>query len=168
MSLDTCTGFMYKMCMVQSDISLACIPQNIEPEIKFICCYFIREHIPKAIKSQKKWVNKSVCSLGLPQFGMKTTDCSISQSLLWEAISIVIRQSDSGKKGKIIYSVDLPVLILSYSIIDHPRVNSMGVHIGSVQFSHSVVSNSLWLHGLQHARLPCPSLTPGSWSKSYS
>ena len=31
----------------------------------------------------------------------------------------------------------------------------------SVQFSHSVVSNSLWPHGLQHARLPCPSPTPG-------
>ena len=27
-------------------------------------------------------------------------------------------------------------------------------------FSHSVVSNSLWLHGLQHSRLPCPSLSP--------
>ena len=29
----------------------------------------------------------------------------------------------------------------------------------SVQFSHSVMSDSLWPHGLQHARLPCPSLT---------
>ena len=29
------------------------------------------------------------------------------------------------------------------------------------QFSRSVVSNSLWPHGLQHARLPCPSPTPG-------
>ena len=27
-------------------------------------------------------------------------------------------------------------------------------------FSHSVVSNSLWLHALQHARLPCPSPSP--------
>ena len=27
-------------------------------------------------------------------------------------------------------------------------------------FSHSVMSNSLWPHGLQHARLPCPSLSP--------
>ena len=26
-------------------------------------------------------------------------------------------------------------------------------------FSHSVVFNSLWPHGLQHARLPCPSLS---------
>ena len=30
----------------------------------------------------------------------------------------------------------------------------------SVQFSHSVVSNSLWPHELQHARPPCPSPTP--------
>ena len=31
----------------------------------------------------------------------------------------------------------------------------------SVQFSHSVVSDSLQPHGLQHARPPCPSPTPG-------
>ena len=31
----------------------------------------------------------------------------------------------------------------------------------SVQFSHSVMSDSLWLHVLQHARPPCPSPTPG-------
>ena len=30
----------------------------------------------------------------------------------------------------------------------------------SVQFSHSVVSDSLWPHELQHARPPCPSATP--------
>ena len=28
-------------------------------------------------------------------------------------------------------------------------------------FSCSVMSNSLWPHGLQHAKLPCPSLSPG-------
>ena len=28
-------------------------------------------------------------------------------------------------------------------------------------FSFSVVSDCLWPHGLQHARLPCPSLYPG-------
>ena len=36
----------------------------------------------------------------------------------------------------------------------------------SVQFSRLVVSNSLWLHGLQHARPPCPSPTPGVYSNS--
>ena len=31
----------------------------------------------------------------------------------------------------------------------------------TVQFSHSVVSSSLWPHESQHARPPCPSPTPG-------
>ena len=34
------------------------------------------------------------------------------------------------------------------------------------QFSHSVLSDSFWPHGLQHARLPCPSPTPGANSNS--
>ena len=33
------------------------------------------------------------------------------------------------------------------------------VTLSSVQFSHSVRSNSLWSHGRQHTRLPCPSPT---------
>ena len=36
----------------------------------------------------------------------------------------------------------------------------------SVQFSCSVVSYSLGPHGLQHARPPCPSPTPGAYSNS--
>ena len=36
------------------------------------------------------------------------------------------------------------------------------LNLQSVQFSHSVVSSSLPPHGLQHARLPCPSPTPGA------
>ena len=38
----------------------------------------------------------------------------------------------------------------------------------SVQFSCSVVSDSLWLHGLLYARLPCPSPTAGVYSNSCS
>ena len=36
----------------------------------------------------------------------------------------------------------------------------------SVQFSCLVMSDSLRPHGLQHARLPCPSTTPGVYSNS--
>ena len=36
----------------------------------------------------------------------------------------------------------------------------------SVQFSCPVVSDSIWLHALQHTRLPCPSPTPGVYSNS--
>ena len=39
-------------------------------------------------------------------------------------------------------------------------------HISSVQFSCSVVSDSLWPHELQHARPPCPSPTPRFYSNS--
>ena len=36
----------------------------------------------------------------------------------------------------------------------------------SVQFSYSVVSDSLRLHGLQHTRFPCPSPTPRDYPNS--
>ena len=40
------------------------------------------------------------------------------------------------------------------------------VYISSVQFSHSVLSDSLWHHELQHTRSPCPSPTPKVHSNS--
>ena len=39
-------------------------------------------------------------------------------------------------------------------------------HMTSVQFSPSVLSDSLRPHGLQHARLPCSSATPRAYSNS--
>ena len=39
-------------------------------------------------------------------------------------------------------------------------------HFSSVQFCCSVVSDSLQPNGLRHARLPCPSATPGACSNS--
>ena len=39
-------------------------------------------------------------------------------------------------------------------------------HPGSVQFSHSDMSDFLHPHGLQHIRLPCLSPTPGACSNS--
>ena len=39
-------------------------------------------------------------------------------------------------------------------------------NLSSVQFSHSVVYDSLWPHGLQHTRLPYPSPTSGTCSNS--
>ena len=42
-----------------------------------------------------------------------------------------------------------------------------GIPFMYLLFSHSVVSNCLWPHGLQHARLPCPSLSPRVCSDSH-
>ena len=44
------------------------------------------------------------------------------------------------------------------------QLNYNGIESLSVQFSRSVVSDSLQPHGLQHARPPCPSPTPGACS----
>ena len=42
----------------------------------------------------------------------------------------------------------------------------MSYNSSSIQFTRSVVSDSLRHHGLQHARLPCPSPTPEACSNS--
>ena len=45
------------------------------------------------------------------------------------------------------------------------QANELGLNW--IQFSCSVVCDSLWPHRLQHARLPCPLATPGAYSNSY-
>jgi len=47
-----------------------------------------------------------------------------------------------------------------------PTVKEYPHQFSSVQFSHSVVSDSLQSHELQHTRPPCPSTTPGVHSNS--
>ena len=59
----------------------------------------------------------------------------------------------------VIYPIFFPINLNFYPI------NILHI-IVSVQFSRSVVSNSLRPHGLQHARLPCPSPTPRACSNS--
>ena len=50
-----------------------------------------------------------------------------------------------------------------WKCIDQP---GRALALSSVQFSISVMSDSLRPHGLQHARLPCSSPTPGVYSNS--
>ena len=45
--------------------------------------------------------------------------------------------------------------------LTHLLYTGLSQIFSSVQFSRSVVSDSLWPHELQHARPPCPSPTPG-------
>ena len=46
------------------------------------------------------------------------------------------------------------------------KVSNLRNKINSGQFSHSVMSDSLWPHESQHARPPCPLPTPGVYSNS--
>ena len=60
--------------------------------------------------------------------------------------------------------INLPTHEIAYIFL--LRLSSAHKSVSSVQFSHSVVSIFLWPHGLQHARPPCPSPTPGVYSNS--
>ena len=62
--------------------------------------------------------------------------------------------------GDISWGNNLILLVDDYSPIFY-------ILLSSVQFSRSVVSNSLGPHGLQHAWCPRPSPTPGACSNSY-
>ena len=52
------------------------------------------------------------------------------------------------------------------AVLSSGEPQTISEEINSVQFSLSVVSNSLRPHGLQHARLPCPSPIPEACSNS--
>ena len=58
------------------------------------------------------------------------------------------------------------LILRPFLISCFPSVKYQPFH--SVQFSHSVMSCSLWCHGLQHARPPCPSPTPRACLNSCS
>ena len=74
-----------------------------------------------------------------------------------------------------LYKRDLNKLDSHDGVITHPEQDILkcevkwilgNIQFSSVQFSRSVVSDSLWPHESQHARPPCPSSTPGDHSNS--
>ena len=56
--------------------------------------------------------------------------------------------------------------VIYFHRVAQERLRCLQHKLLSVQFSHSVMSDSLQLHGLQHTRPPCPSPTPGVYSNS--
>ena len=52
--------------------------------------------------------------------------------------------------------------------LSHQGSPSLCPQLSSVHFSHSVMSDSLWPHGMHHAKFSCPSPTPGACSNSCS
>ena len=58
------------------------------------------------------------------------------------------------------------VLYLELSLHKHYLINLLNLYQLTVQFSCSVMPNSLQPHRLHHARPPCPSPIPGAYSNS--
>ena len=70
----------------------------------------------------------------------------------------------------VISSVIDPLIIICYSLFFFLNfvLKAIFCDTSTSQFSHSVVSNSLWPHEPQHARPPCPSPTPGVYPNPWS
>ena len=62
--------------------------------------------------------------------------------------------------------VDINSVFNSHVLLASSVLHEMMYRSIEYQFSHSVVSDSLWPHGLQHASLPGPSPTPRAYSNS--
>ena len=87
--------------------------------------------------------------------------------LHWQADSSPLGHQQSPPndsfKGRLFCLQNLSMLNMTWTLGGTSRPNQLPSVISykfSVHFSHSVVSDSLRPHGLQHARLPCPSPTP--------
>ena len=97
--------------------------------------------------------------------------------LLWTSRSIKLLSSEEKSCNstsicckKSLESIQIPkILICSPGFFKNmffPFLNLGSMEYPSVQFSRSVVSDSLRPHELRHARPPCPSPTPGVHSDS--
>ena len=78
----------------------------------------------------------------------------------WQPTAVFLPREPHGQRTLVDYG-----LSIGWQSQTQLKCLSMHKHI-SVQFSHSVMSDSLRPHGLQHARPPCPSPTPGFYSNS--
>ena len=119
-------------------------------------------------------------------------DCSSSTKTEPYALALEAQSPTTGPSGKVpsdspltltvceIAKVSLTIVLShpSHLLKDSPATlpsmsRTTKIHLlhqiglsASVQFSCSVVSNSLRPHGLQHARPPCPSPNPRAYSDS--
>ena len=88
--------------------------------------------------------------------------CSVVSDSLWPHGLQPTRLPFSGSFPSLGWS-----FTISQSLLKLVSIESVSLYqFNSVQFSRSVVSNSLQPHELQHARPPCPSPTPGVYSNS--
>ena len=60
------------------------------------------------------------------------------------------------------------IMLLFWFLLSFRNADCFHNQFSSVQFTHSVVSDSLRPHEPQHARPPCPSPTPGVYPNSYA
>ena len=99
------------------------------------------------------------------------SDLSISQKLYIQGKNhgIIYWNGDNRKKTQICCKWGKSKVLFSFDHINIVMIVMLSCgrcSMSSVQFSHSVVSDSLRPHEWQHVRPPCPSATPRDYSNS--
>ena len=117
---------------------------------------FEKRHIKHGLKIRVSVIEGE----GLEKVGPRASNsnCLTSFPMNYRGIDIFLRPCLSD-------FLQLPLKCLIYCCRNRrlpPKIS-----ISSVQFSHSVMSDSLQPHELQHARPPCPSPTPRDHSNSH-
>ena len=117
----------------------------------------------------KARLSVSACACSVVSYFLQSLDCSlpgssvpmISQARILEWVAIFFSRRSSALAGRF-FTTEPPgnPLSVHWSKIKSQR-QSFGCSrkFSSVQFSRSIMSNSLQPYGLQHTRLPCPSPT---------
>ena len=71
-----------------------------------------------------------------------------------------LRTISLGEETPVLFPTPYPCYLALQASSQHEIINLVYLFLSPVQFSRSVMSNSLRPHELQHARPPCPSPTP--------
>ena len=97
-----------------------------------------------------------------------TTVRGVAKSQTWLSVHeyAFSPHSQTASLTKSIFSQCELVITFLHFTRNYIKTSQKSVSFSSVQFSCPVVSDSLWPHGLQHARPPCPSPTPRVQSNS--
>ena len=104
----------------------------------------------RGLPSLQQWRHENCRVSGLPWWSrVKTWPSTAEGTVLIDGWKTKIHMLCSAAKKKELWDL----------VLQQPQFSS-------VQFSHSVVSDSLRPHESQHARLPCPSPSPGICSNS--
>ena len=90
-------------------------------------------------------------------------------SVVYSCVQLFATTWTAARQASLSFTVSWSLLKLMSIELVIPSPSSPKARVtifSSVQFSCSVMSNYLWPHGLQHARLSCPSPTPRVYSNS--
>ena len=149
----TSRGYLYQILIFPQKFSL----------VSFVSIYvtgYVESWPPLSWKNTKKsWLPTVILTFFLQIIPLVPGHCTPKRHTWGWGLGVTSwpRGGQESACGEVVFKV---------ATFGETQENSLGVLFFPVQFSCSVVSNSLQTHGPQHTRPPCPSPTPRAYSNS--